>query len=99
LVKILELIQIEQYVPVTARRQRLGRPIKEREAITRALVAKAVVQYPHTRSLRKALQSTPNLRMICGFARRQEVPAKATAGALAEYARADLERIVHDALV
>lgn len=100
LVKILELVQIEKYVPVTAQRQWLGRPIKEREAMARAFVAKAVLQYPHTRSLRHALQSTPNLRMICGFARRQEVPSEATfSRAFAEYARADLGRRVHDALV
>jgi hypothetical protein len=33
LVKILELILIEKYVPVSASRQWLGRPIKEREAM------------------------------------------------------------------
>ncbi len=60
LVKILELIQIEKYVPVTARRQWLGRPIKEREAVARAFVAKALFQYQHTSSLRNELQSTPN---------------------------------------
>ena len=45
LVKILELIQIEKFVPNSANRQWLGRPIKEREAIARAFVAKAVFKY------------------------------------------------------
>ena len=78
LVKILELIQIEKYVPVTAIRQWLGRPIKEREAIARAFIAKSVLKYQHTSSLRNELQSTPNLRFICGFAKRKDVPSEST---------------------
>lgn len=70
LVKILELVQLEKYVPVSANRQWLGRPIKEREAIARALVAKAGLKHQHTRSLRNVLLSTPNLRVICGFSKR-----------------------------
>jgi len=100
LVKILELIQIEKYVPVTASRQWLGRPIKEREAIARAFVAKAVLRYQHTSSLRNELQSTPNLRFICGFARRKDVPSEATfSRAFGEFAKAGLGITIHDALV
>lgn len=100
LVKILELIQIEKYVPVTARRQWLGRPIKEREAIARAFVAKAILKYQHTSSLRNELRSTPNLRSICGFARRQDVPSEATfSRAFGEFAKSGLGVKVHDALV
>ncbi len=100
LVKILELIQIEKYVPVSASRQWLGRPIKEREAIARAFVAKAVLRYQHTSSLRNELQSTPNLRVICGFAYRRDVPSESTfSRAFAEYAEAGLGVAVHDALV
>ena len=100
LVKILELVQIEHYVPVSARRQWLGRPIKEREAIARAFVAKALLRYQHTRSLRNALLSTPNLRILCGFSTRQEVPSESTfSRAFAEYAKAGLGTVVHDALV
>lgn len=100
LVKILELIQIERYVPVTASRQWLGRPIKEREAIARAFVAKAVLRYQHTSSLRNELQSTPNLRFICGFARRKDVPSEATfSRAFGEFAKAGLGVVIHDALV
>lgn len=101
LVKILELVQIEHDVPVSARRQWLGRPIKGREAIARAFVAKALLRYQHTSSLRNALLSTPNLRMICGFSKRQEVPSESTffSRAFAEYAQAGLGAMVHDALV
>lgn len=100
LVQILELVQIERHVPVSASRQWLGRPIKEREALARAFVAKALLRYQHTSSLRNALLSSPNLRMICGFGKRQEVPSESTfSRAFAEYARAGLGTIVHDALV
>lgn len=100
LVKILELIQIEKFVPVTANRQWLGRPIKEREAIARAFVAKAVLRCQHTSSLTNELRSAPNLRAICGFAKRKDVPSESTfSRAFAEYARAGLGTAVHNALV
>lgn len=100
LVKILELVQIEKHVPASSSKQWLGRPIKEREALARAFIAKAVLKYQHTRSLRNALLSTPNVRMICGFSKRGDVPSESTfSRAFAEYAKADLGTLVHDALV
>ena len=100
LVKILELVKIEKYVPNSADRQLLGRPIKERDAIARSFLAKAVLRYQHTSSLRHALRSTPNIRAICGFARRRDVPSESTfSRAFAEFAKAGLGTVVHDALV
>lgn len=100
LAKVFELIQIEKFVPVTASRQWLGRPIKEREAIARAFVAKAVLNYQHTSSLRNALLSTPNLRVICGFTKRGDVVSESTfSRAFAEYAKVGLGSMVHDFLV
>lgn len=100
LIKILELIQIEKYVPVSASRQWLGRPIKEREAIARAFVAKAVFNYQRTSSLRNELLSSPNLRVVCGFARRKDVVSESTfSRAFREYAKAGMGSIGHDALV
>jgi hypothetical protein len=100
LVKILELIQIEKHVPVSASRQWLGRPIKEREAIARAFVAKAVLKYQRTNSLRHELRRAQNLRAICGFAKRNDVPSESTfSRAFSEFAKAGLGTVVHDALV
>jgi len=100
LVKILELVQIEKHIPVSASRQWLGRPIKEREALARAFIAKAVLRYQHTCSLRNALLSTPNVRMICGFSKWQDVPSESTfSRAFAEYTKANLGTLVHDTLV
>jgi len=100
LVKILELLQIEKFVPNSSNHQWMGRPILEREAIARSFVAKAVLKYQHTRSLRHELRSTPNLRSICGFAKRKDVPSESTfSRAFAEFAKAGLGTLVHDALV
>lgn len=100
LVKILELVKIEQYVTNKAGNQCMGRPLKEREAIARAFIAKAVLKYPYTSSLRNALRSAPNLRLICGFARRRDVPSEPTfSRAFAEYSKSGLGNVVHDALV
>ena len=100
LVKILELVKIEKYVPNSADKQWLGRPVKEREAIARSFVAKAVLNYQHTRSLIHELRTTPNLRAICGFAKRKDVPSESTfSRAFAEFAKAGLGVVVHDVLV
>lgn len=100
LVKILELVCIEKHVPQNASRQWLGRPIKEREAIARSFVAKAILKCQHTSSLRQQLLSSPSLRAICGFARRMDVPSESTfSRAFAEFSKASLGTLVHDALV
>ena len=58
------------------------------------------MRYQHTSSLRNELLSTLNLRMICGFIRRQDVPSESTfSRAFTECAKADLGTLVHDALV
>lgn len=65
-VKILELVQIEKHFPVSIKQQWLGQAIKERKALASAFIAKAVLRYQLTRSLRNELLNTPNLHMICG---------------------------------
>jgi len=100
LVKILELVQIEKHVPKSMARQWLGRPIKEREAIARSFVAKAVYRYQHTSSLIHELRTTPNLRVVCGFAKRRDVPSESTfSRAFTEFAQNGMGTAVHDALV
>jgi hypothetical protein len=50
--------------------------------------------------LRNALLSTPNLRLICGFSERRDVPSESTfSRAFAEFATAGLGTEIHDALV
>lgn len=98
LVKILEIIEIEHHIPRNP--QGMGRPAAERRAIGRSYVAKAVFGYPHTRSLINELRGRPNLRLICGFPKQQDVPSESTfSRAFAEFASQGLGTVVHDALV
>jgi hypothetical protein len=98
LVKVLEIIEIESHIPKS--RQWTGRPAAERRAIARSYVAKALFRYPYTRNLIHELQARPNLRLICGFNTQQGIPSESTfSRAFAEFAAADLGKIVHDGLV
>jgi hypothetical protein len=74
----------------------MGRKIREREAIARAFVAKRVYNYPTTRSLITALQETPNVRQICGFAKKSDLPSESTfSRAFQEFAASGLGDRVH----
>ncbi len=78
----------------------MGRTPEDRRPIARAFVAKAVYDLPTTRMLIEMLHTMPNLRMICGFVRKNDIPSESTfSRAFAEFARDDLGKKVHDALV
>jgi hypothetical protein len=100
LVRILELIRIEKFVPRRASDQRMGRKLREREAIARSFVAKAVYGFAFTRALIEALKTTPSLRRICGFDRVSAIPSESTfSRAFAEFAKSKLGERVHEAIV
>jgi len=100
LVSILEIVQIERYVLRKASNQWMGRKLREREAIARAFVAKAVYNHPFTRTTLEALRTTPTLRRLCGFERVSDIPSESTfSRAFAEFARSELGGRVHEALV
>lgn len=100
LVSILELVCVEKHVRKSATQQWIGRPMKEREAIARSFVAKAVLKLQHTSSLRQQLLSSPSLRSICGFTRRKDVPSESTfSRAFKEFAYSGLGTSAHNALV
>lgn len=65
-----------------------------------AIVSKSVLRYQHTSSLCYEFLSTPYLRIICGFATRQDVPLESTfSPALYECDSADLGVLVQYVLV
>jgi len=100
LVSILEIVQVDKHIPKSASRQWLGRKLSEREAIARSFVAKAVYGHPFTRTTIDALHGTPNLRLICGFARKSDIPSESTfSRSFAEFAESGLAERVHDAMV
>ena len=98
LVQTLEVIRIEQMIP---RRFRVpGRPPKDRAAMARALVAKAVYDMPTTRVLLDRLDTDVVLRRICGWERRSEVPSESVfSRAFAEFSDTQLPQRVHEALI
>lgn len=51
LVSILEIVQVEKFVPKKAWNQWLGRKLNEREALARSFAAKSLYKYPTTRAL------------------------------------------------
>jgi hypothetical protein len=98
LVKILELLRVEEYVQ---RRRRLkGRPLEDRKAIARAFVAKAVYNLETTRQLIERLQQDSSLRRISGWERLSELPSEATfSRAFAEFSVSELPARVHEAVI
>ena len=76
LITILEVARIEQYMPDY--RGCEGRPPKTRSAIARSFVAKMVYNMTTTSALWERLHSDKNLRRICGWENKQEIPSEAT---------------------
>lgn len=98
LVTILELIRIEQFLPYTFGME--GRPPKSRSAVARAFVAKAVYNMDTTRALLERLAVDKNLRRICGWELRSEIPSESTfSRAFEGFAHSELPTRVHEKLI
>ncbi len=100
LVSILELVQVERFIPKSSDTQWMGRKLRERESIARSFVAKSVYGYPFTSASIEALKTTPSLRKICGFEKVSRIPSESTfSRAFGEFADSGLGERVHEALV
>jgi Transposase domain (DUF772) len=98
LVAALELARIERFTSFS--RSLRGRPPKERAAIARAFVAKAVHNMPTTRALLDRLGCDKKLRRICGWEQKGGVPSEATfSRAFAEFSMSQLPACVHQAMI
>jgi len=98
LIEILELIRIEQFIPIY--RGLGGRPQKSRAAIARSFVAKMVYNIDTTTFLIERLKTDKNLRRICGWESRIQLPSEATfSRAFEEFANMTLPVRVHEALI
>jgi len=98
LVKILELIRIEEYIRIY--RGFRGRPENNRQSLARAFVAKAVYNIPRTNQLREQLLADNSLRQICGWDSRFEIPSESTfSRAFAEFSSIILPQKVHKSLI
>lgn len=98
LVKVLGLAEVEARIP--SARGWVGRPPRDRVAMARALVAKAVYNLPTTRALIERLKVDSGLRRVCGWEHSREVPEESVfSRAFAEFARTELPQRVHEALI
>ena len=98
LVRMLELVRVEEWLPYS--RGGRGRPLKDRGALARAFLAKAVLDVPTTRALVERLRTEGLLRRRCGWEAAGGVPSEATfSRAFAEFAASDLPGRLHEALL
>lgn len=93
-IRVLELVQVERFVPSS--RGWVGAPPKDRLALARAFVAKAVLNLPTTEAFIDRLKGDQALRRLCGFDPRHQVPgAWRLSRAFAEFAAGQLPARVH----
>ena len=97
-VKVLNVIQLEGCIGSWTRG--VGRPVKDRQAIARAFVAKAIYNMSTTRQLLERLLCDVALRRICGWESQREIPHEsAFSRAFAEFAKSELPQRLHAALI
>ena len=98
LVTVLEIVRLEAFL-----RHWLGvvgRPLSDRAALARSFVAKAVYQIKTTKMLIDRLGSDKNLRRICGWESKGQIPSESTfSRAFSEFAESELPSRVHEALI
>jgi hypothetical protein len=98
LVRTLELVRVEEFLYSADGLP--GRPAEDRCALARAFVAKMVFNMPTTRILIDRLGSDQQLRRICGWERKNDVPKEWTfSRAFGEFAESHLPERVHEALI
>lgn len=98
LVTTLELVRVERFTAFS--RSLRGRPLKERAAVARAFVVKAVYNMPTTRALLDRVASDKKLRRICGWEQKGDIPSESTfSRAFAEFSESQLPAYVHQAMI
>jgi hypothetical protein len=98
LVVVLEVAGVEAFVRTWPGLP--GRPLKDRHALARAFVAKAVLGLPTTAALIERLSVDRTLRRLCGWERAAHVPGESTfSRAFGEFARCALPGRAHEALI
>jgi hypothetical protein len=99
LVTALEMIDIEQFLGAF-QFSAVGRPCKDRTAIARAFVAKAVLNLSTTEALIDRLKTDISLRRICGFSSTHAISDKSRfSRAFPEFAQSRLPERVHTELI
>ncbi len=98
LISTLEILQVESYF--TYGHRGVGRPGKDKVAIARAFVAKAVYNMTTTRALIDRLTSDIKLRRICGWERQQDIPKEWDfSRAFKYFSNGELTQRIHKTLI
>lgn len=99
LASILEVIRIEDHVP-SAWMHKCGRKPSDRKVLARAFIAKTVHKIPANNALRERLRVDKNMRMLCGWEYKGQVPDESTfSRAFSEFTKSGLTDRAHEALV
>jgi len=99
-VTVLEMLNIERFIESYYASGFAGRPNKDRLAIARSFVARAVLNLPTTEALIDRLKADISLRRVCGFSGTHAVPDKSRfSRANAEFAKSKLPEHIHAALI
>jgi transposase len=77
-----------------------GRPAKDRDALLKAFLARAIYGCQSTREIRERLKSDATLRQLCGWREARQVPHESTfSRAFADFAKSQLPQRLQEALV
>ncbi len=97
-VTVLELVRPEAFIGHA--HGAVGRPKKDRAALARSFLAKAVFNICETEALVERLKLDKTLRRLCGWSRAGAVPSESTfSRAFAEFAASQLPARLHEALI
>jgi len=98
LIEVIEFSQVSSYLPYIGITP--GCPQKNRVAIAHAFIAKAVYNMPTTEILIDRLHTDIQLRRICGWEKKSDIPSQSTfSRAFAEFAETKLAERIHQGLV
>ena len=95
-----KVLAMAPFGPWLGQRRRLGRPRESRYGLAAAFIAKAVFNFTTTRQLIEELANIRQLRRLCGWNHRRELPHESTfSRAFAEFAVSELPQKLHAALI
>ena len=98
-VRVIELAEVQKHMS-PYRWQGIGRKRDDRLAIVNAFVAKAVYNFPTTKALIAYLHDSTNLRRLCGWESKREIPSESTfSRVFEEFSRGGLGQKIHEAMV
>jgi hypothetical protein len=98
-VEVLELSQIERFMS-PFRWKFIGAKPQDRLPIAKAFIAKAVWNFPTTRTLLDYIENSPSLRRLCGWESACEIPSESTfSRAFADFADFHLPEKIHQDMV